>query len=326
MVDATKSSLSSQWDLGEITFGGERVSPQWQNDCYFAHLSIYYFASRFCQDKLILDAGSGTGYGAAYLADRGAKFVQAIDISETSVAFSRYYFERPNLQFRAMDLQGISELPEQEFDVIFSSNVLEHVPDVSAFLHVAWKLVKPEGVLIVAVPPLVDEASRKADLGNPYHLNSWSPRQWYHALNLFFADIQSYRHGFERPDVVLDFGNTPEQTTIDEKDFLFEPVSVEQLYHVHTLTAIFTARKPRPGSQVPVLGTPMSFVDESFTRPFVAPSPARDRPSGLGTNTVSPSGPKSLFTRAWAIKNAEGWRSLLHRSVTFFWLRTVKRS
>lgn len=325
MVDPIKSSLSSQWDLGEITFGGERVSPQWQNDCYFAHLSIYYFASQFCQDKRVLDAGSGTGYGAAYLANQGAQFVQAIDISEKSVGFSRHYFKRPNLQFRAMDLQGIAELTEQRFDVIYSSNVLEHVPDVSAFLHAAWKLLKPEGVLIVAVPPLVDEASRKADLGNPYHLNSWSPLQWHHALNLYFAEIQSYRHGFQKPGVVLDFGNTPEQTTIDEKDFLFEPVSVEQLYEVHTLTAIFAARKPRPESQVPILGIPMTFVDESFTRPFVPPNPAENHPSGLTSGTVPPSGLRSLFTRAWAIKNTQGWSALVRSSVAFLLKRIVKR-
>ena len=44
---------------------GERVSPLVNDSCYQAHLSIYEFARPWCQQRVVLDAGSGTGYGAA---------------------------------------------------------------------------------------------------------------------------------------------------------------------------------------------------------------------------------------------------------------------
>ena len=48
---------------------GERVSPLLNDSCYQAHLSIYGFARPGCQGGIVLNAGSGTGYGSADLAD-----------------------------------------------------------------------------------------------------------------------------------------------------------------------------------------------------------------------------------------------------------------
>ena len=45
----------------EIAFGGERVTHLYPNDLYYAHLSIYWFASKFVKDKIVLDAGCGDG-------------------------------------------------------------------------------------------------------------------------------------------------------------------------------------------------------------------------------------------------------------------------
>jgi hypothetical protein len=62
-------------DVQEISDGGERVTHLERNFVYYVHLSIYDFALQFCQDGLVLDAGSGAGYGSAYLAGSGARHV-----------------------------------------------------------------------------------------------------------------------------------------------------------------------------------------------------------------------------------------------------------
>ena len=49
------------WTFSEISDQGERVSHLYPNDCYFAHLAIYYFALDHAHGGNILDAGWGLG-------------------------------------------------------------------------------------------------------------------------------------------------------------------------------------------------------------------------------------------------------------------------
>jgi 2-polyprenyl-3-methyl-5-hydroxy-6-metoxy-1,4-benzoquinol methylase len=254
------------WSVEEVSESGERVTHLYPNDCYKAHLSIYHFATQFCQGGIALDAGSGAGYGTAYLAENGARFVWGVELSDKAVAFSRHYFKRPNLRYRQSDLQAISDFPDRSFDMIFSSNVLEHVPDVTAFFRAASRLLKPEGALVIAVPPIIRESDWAENIDNIYHLNIWTPRQWQHTLSLFFSEIEPYWHGFHKPGATLDFMNTPEQSSMSEKDFIFTPISMEALYKDSSLTVIFVARKPRAEDELPPPSAPLTFVEGSFTK------------------------------------------------------------
>jgi SAM-dependent methyltransferase len=271
MTPTNQPAAAPIWDYAEISAEGERVVHLWPNDCYQAHLSIYHFALALCQNGLVLDAGSGSGYGSAYLADHGARYVYGIDIGAQAVAFSRDQFPRPNLQYHVMDLGKISGFPSRYFDLVFSSNALEHIEDVPAFFRAAWRLLKPTGALVIAVPPIINEQVRAADLANRYHLNSWSPRQWNFVLGQYFTEVQCYRHWFEKPGVTLNFTNHPSETVIGPHDFTFEPIAVADLYNVHTIGAIFMARRPRAEAELPPPNSPVTFIDNSFSRP-----PARD--------------------------------------------------
>jgi hypothetical protein len=48
-------------------------------------------------------------------------------------------------------------------------------------------------------------------------------------------------------------------------------VSIEDLYVVPTISAVFTARAPRPEEALPAPAAAQEMVDDSFTRP--APRP-----------------------------------------------------
>lgn len=256
------------WTYAEISDNGERVTHLFPNDCYYAHLSLYYFALQFCQPggSVILDAGAGAGYGTDYLAAHNAGQVCGCELSEKAVAFSRDHFQRPNLEYRVADLQQLPGFTDQSFDLIFSSNVLEHLPDVMAFLRRAWALLKVEGVMVIAVPPIVNQLDWDRNLYNVYHLNLWSPRQWQQVLASFFTEVQAYWHGFNKPGVPLDFYHTPEQCQVNEKDFFFKPIPVDTFYREDTLTTIFVARRPRAPQAVPALNARPQFVEGSFTR------------------------------------------------------------
>jgi SAM-dependent methyltransferase len=229
----------------EISYQSERVTHLHPNDVYYAHLSIYHFASQFCKNKSVLDAGSGSGYGSAYLAEQGARQVTAFDIEEKAVEFSRYYFSKPNLSYQVMNIERITGFPRANFGVIFSSNALEHVPNVYPFFYSAWELLKLDGHIIIAVPPVVDELSRQSNLGNPFHLNIWTPHQWYYVLSLYFDEVQPYIHEFNKPGIQLDF---------------------DEFYNRHTLTVIFVAKNPKNEKDLPGDDSILKFVDDSFTR------------------------------------------------------------
>lgn len=253
-------------DVQEISDDGERVTHLYPNSSYQAHLSLYMFAAPYAKGGDVLDAGSGAGYGSHYFAAHGARSVEAIDVSEKAIAFSRKHFVAPNLRYRAMDLEQITEFAPHSFDLIFSSNTLEHVPRVASFFASAWQLVRPSGVCIVAVPPVYNADSVAANLANPYHLNIWSPRQWHYALSCYFGDVTCVRHHVEVDGRSLNFADAPETTQFQAEEFVFLPSSVDELCAIGALTAVFVACKPRPAAEINGSPDTIKMIDDSFTR------------------------------------------------------------
>jgi 2-polyprenyl-3-methyl-5-hydroxy-6-metoxy-1,4-benzoquinol methylase len=237
------------------------------NDCYYGHLSIYHFATQFIKNRTVLDAGSGMGYGSAYLAQNGAQKVLGLELSRESVKFSRTHFKLPNLTYRDIDLQTMEGIKLPQFDVIFSSNVLEHLPHVTAFLHNAWKLLKPDGTFIVAVPPITSDIERLANLSLADHLNIWTPKQWHYTLRRYFNEIECYTHNLSKPGVNLKLDNKPEETIIDERDFAFKKISIDDFgLNNPSLTAVFIASQPVKSDHIFLTEKESPFVDQSFTR------------------------------------------------------------
>lgn len=263
-----------------LTDYGERVVHLRPDHVYYAHLSIYDFAVPMVQRCAVLDAGSGTGYGAAHLADSGAREVHALDSDEAAIAFSREQFARSNLFFQAMDLEWLSSFAGESFDVVFSSNTMEHIPDIAAFLDGACDLLTVEGVLIAAVPPITNDRLVRANIANPYHVHIWTPAQWLHMLLRYFQEVQPYAHGFGQIGQSLDCApGSAIPANISEQSFVFAPVSADALEYRDdpqydpTLTAIFVARRPRAPELRPGQGEPLTFVDHSFTRTGGGPAP-----------------------------------------------------
>lgn len=101
-------------------------------------------------DKVILDAGCGSGYKALLLAEAnpGAKIV-GIDLSEASVEMARQrlkYHNIENAEFHAMLLEDLPSLGLQ-FDYINCDEVLYLLTDPIAGLQAMQAVLTPEGIL-----------------------------------------------------------------------------------------------------------------------------------------------------------------------------------
>jgi SAM-dependent methyltransferase len=134
------------------------------------HKSRYAFASQFAIDRDVLDAGSGEGYGAAFLAGI-ARSVVAVDYAPIAVAHARARYVRPNLSFHEGDLERLEGF-RGPFDVITALEVIEHVANHDAFFSAMRSRLCPDGVLIVSTPNALYHGYPG---DNPYHVSEVQP-------------------------------------------------------------------------------------------------------------------------------------------------------
>ncbi len=99
----------------------------------------------------LLEVGCAAGSFLFY-AQRAGFEVEGVDISEWAVDKARTQFGLKVHQGRLMEVN----LPEQNYDVIFLSDLLEHEPEPTKFLLEVKRLLKPDGVCVIKVPTYVN--------------------------------------------------------------------------------------------------------------------------------------------------------------------------
>jgi SAM-dependent methyltransferase len=99
------------------------------------------------QGRDFLDVGCNYGFTVEAAKRLGLKAV-GIDIDEMAVKASNESFG-PSYQTISVVDYAVKGL---QFDIAYSSEVIEHVPDPSAFVAALAKLVKPNGVLMLTTP------------------------------------------------------------------------------------------------------------------------------------------------------------------------------
>jgi len=92
----------------------------------------------------ILEIGAGAGWQAKALAERGY-VVEAIDVAGSQYAENRVW---PVLPYDGTNIP----FPNRCFDVVFSSNALEHIARVERFQSEIKRVLQPKGIAIHTVP------------------------------------------------------------------------------------------------------------------------------------------------------------------------------
>jgi SAM-dependent methyltransferase len=92
----------------------------------------------------ILEIGGGTGYQAARLRDSG------FAVSSIDVAAGIY---RDGREFPVQEYDGRHiPFPDATFDIVFSSNVLEHIPDLAQIHRETRRVLRPDGYCVHVMP------------------------------------------------------------------------------------------------------------------------------------------------------------------------------
>ncbi len=97
----------------------------------------------------VLDLGCGAGDLTAELA-RVAGSVVGVDVAEAALGRARR--RHPEITFLRAEIDG--ELPVQDngFDVVWSSEVIEHVADTARWLSEIRRVLRPGGRLLLTTP------------------------------------------------------------------------------------------------------------------------------------------------------------------------------
>jgi ubiquinone/menaquinone biosynthesis C-methylase UbiE len=171
-------------------FTGERVIPGQVNDDLWAeHVARYAFAAPFTFGARVLDAGCGTGYGAAELARR-AWNVTAFDIAPDAIAFARDHLTAPNLRYVRASATAMP-FASATFDVITAFEVIEHLADWRGLLDEARRVLAPGGLFLVSTPNRLYYAESRAQNGpNPYHTHEFDFDEFRAALAEFFPHVK----------------------------------------------------------------------------------------------------------------------------------------
>ena len=97
----------------------------------------------------VLDLGSGGGQFTAELAVAGATVVGA-EVAQAAVDRARA--AHPELDFRLIPIDGPLPFEDNAFDLVWATEVIEHVADTGAWLSEVRRVLAPRGRLLLTTP------------------------------------------------------------------------------------------------------------------------------------------------------------------------------
>lgn len=139
------------------------------------HLARYHFAARYAMGRRVLDAGCGTGYGAALMAAGGAARVTGVDRAAAIVEDARAECP-PGVELLEGDVRDLP-FDDGTFDLVVCFEVIEHIEHPEEALRELARVVSPNGLVMVSSP------NRDVYVpGNPHHVHEYTPGELRAAL------------------------------------------------------------------------------------------------------------------------------------------------
>lgn len=169
----------------------------------------------------ILNIWSRTGTLIDYLRKTAGDIeIQNREVSPRMIEIART--KHPQEKFETTDLENLSEFSDNYFDRIISLETLEHVPKPLVFLKELHRVLRPDGLLIMSLPPRGEEI----------------PEFFY---NLFFKDHGEGPHQFLWPGEVKNLLHQANLSLLLHKPFIILPFGSDRMVRLSekVLTFIF---------------------------------------------------------------------------------------
>ncbi len=149
----------------------ERLETHIYNVTTIEHLHRYSIATKFVNDKIVLDIASGEGYGSNLLSKLSKK-VYGVDISKETIQHARNKYKNQNLEFMVGSTSAIP-IPNNSIDVVVSFETIEHHDQHEEMMNEIKRVIKKDGILIVSSP------DKKYYSDIPKHINPYHVKELY---------------------------------------------------------------------------------------------------------------------------------------------------
>lgn len=157
-----------------------------------------FFTGRVHTGERVLDIGCGMGAVAHAVADKTGAHVVAVDLSSGNITSALKYFSHPNVTYMVGD--ALTDLPDEEIDVVILSNVLEHLAERTSFLRRVQETVCPDRFLVRV--PLFERDWRvplKRELGIEWRLDPTHETEY--TVESFVAEVQAAGLGVSHMEI-----------------------------------------------------------------------------------------------------------------------------
>ena len=172
-----------------LEWTGERFIPGLSGSpLYYEHAHRYALAAKLAGGQVVLDAGSGEGYGAALLASV-ARIVFGVDIaSEASTHTKKAYGDLDNLFVGVSDAECLP-LASDSVDVVTCFEVIEHVPHPLKVLAEVQRVLRQGGLFIVSTPDKAAYGASRNEEPNEFHFSEMHLYEFRSMLAQHFATV-----------------------------------------------------------------------------------------------------------------------------------------
>ena len=168
-MSIVQMQLDTRQLTGTLDRSKEQLIPGHDSDYWLEfHLSFYRFAEQLCGGR-VLDIGCGYGYGSNHLAQI-ADHVTGIDYHTPAIEFAKEKYRRDNLTYLQHDANEPLPFEDNSFDLIVSSEVLEHIRNQRELLGEIKRVGKKGKFVIIKTPQSADGAEDE----NPHHHHTFT--------------------------------------------------------------------------------------------------------------------------------------------------------
>lgn len=164
-------------------------------------VSRYVYALKFIENKTVLDAACGRGYGTYFISKKSKTMVGA-DIRKDYIEFAQNNYSSNNIQFLESDVTKIN-LSDNTFDVIISFETIEHLQDADSFLREVVRLLKNDGILLLSTPNRDLSSQDHEKPINQLHVKEYSEMELRESLSRFFSSVEIMGQNPKSVNVVL---------------------------------------------------------------------------------------------------------------------------
>lgn len=133
----------------------------------------------------ILDVGCGDGVLANMLWNNGFQNITGIDVQDEAIYYAEEKTKHTNIVFIKSDVYKLSF--KKKFDILISTEVIEHLVDVENYLLQLKRFTKEGGYIIISTP--IKNTKFPVD---PMHHQEWYKEDFKELLNRHFPNSEYF--------------------------------------------------------------------------------------------------------------------------------------